>query len=228
MQLSRQFRTGLVIVAVVTAVLCARAPGQDPPAKEPPAKDPSVHEAKGIPPRAAPADYQAHAEAGAVTLAAESAGHSVPTPEALLTTDDYVVIEVGVFGPPQARAALSYRDFTLSIDGRKPVPAQAYTLVFRSIKDPSWEPTAAAKKASTSIGTGGKQDDGPPAPVHMPLDMERAMLLRVQKAAFPEGEHAFPEAGFLFFKYGGKIEHIHSMELTYSGSTGQATLLLRP
>src|SRR5665647_1514633 len=91
------------IVVVLTAFLCHSAPGQDAKATEE-----QIREAKSVPPRATPGDYQAHAQAGAVTVAAEFTGHSVPTPEAILSTEDYVVVEVGLFGPPEARLKLSY------------------------------------------------------------------------------------------------------------------------
>lgn len=189
---------------------------------------------KGLPPRATPGDYQAHAQAGAITIAAESAGHSVPTPEAVFTTDDYVVVEVGLFGQPGARLQLSYQDFSLRINGKKsPSTAQPYELVFKSVKDPNWTPPEKAEsKSKTSIGSGGgagQSDIGStPAPVHIPIEVERAMDQRVQKAALPEGERVLPEAGLIFFQHRGKISSIRSMELIYSGPAGTATLPLQP
>ncbi len=92
---------------------------------------------KGTPPRATPADYQAHTTVGAVTIAAEFTGHSVPTPEAIFTTEDYVAVEVALFGPPEARLNLSFENFSLRVNGKKvPLAAQAYTFVFKSLKDP--------------------------------------------------------------------------------------------
>jgi len=69
-------RTGLLIAALG---LCL--PAQTPPAAEAPT------EMKGLPPRAAPADYQAHVDVGTVTLGAEFKGHSVPTLERPFTED---------------------------------------------------------------------------------------------------------------------------------------------
>ena len=62
---SSVLRAGLLI-----ASLAAGAFAQAPPSR--PAKD----EAKGLPPRAAPGDYQAQAKAGEVTIAAEFVGGS--------------------------------------------------------------------------------------------------------------------------------------------------------
>jgi len=221
MPFSHQSRTGAGIVAVLTAVLCHGAPGQDAP----------VREAKSIPPRATPADYQAHAQAGTLTVAAEFTGHSVPTPEAVLSTEDYVVVEVGLFGPPAARVKLSYEHFSLRINGKKaPSPAQPYTFVFKSLKDPEWAPPVSAEpKSKTGINTGGKSDSGStPAPVHVPIELERAMELRVQKASLPEGERVLPGAGLIFFQHRGKTDGIHSLELIYNGPAGKAILTLQP
>ena len=54
---------------------------------------------KGMPPRASAADYQAHAQAGKVTIAAEFTGHGVPTPQLVLSTEDFIGVELGLFGP---------------------------------------------------------------------------------------------------------------------------------
>ena len=86
---------------VLIAALCLCAQGQSTPGKE----------VKGLPPRATPADYQAHAQAGTVTVAAEFSGHSVPTLQGTLSTEDYVVIETGLFGTQGLRIKLSSDDF---------------------------------------------------------------------------------------------------------------------
>ena len=187
-----------------------------------------------MPPRAAPADYQAQAQAGTVTIAAEFTGHSVPTAQGTLSTEDYVVIETALFGSPGARITLSSEDFSLRINGKKtPLPSQPYGLVVGSLKDPEWEPPApAAPKSKTSMGGGGKGEQGeanaPPAPVQIPIEVQRAMAQRVQKAALPEGDRALPQAGLIFFQYRGKTQSIHSIELIYAGPAGKATLKLQP
>ena len=66
-----------------------------------------------------------------------------------------------------------------------------------------------------------------PAPPKMPLELQRAIQEHVQKVALPEGDRALPAAGLIFFKYYGKVENIHSMELTYTGPTGTVTLPLQ-
>jgi hypothetical protein len=191
-------------------------------------------EAKGMPPRAAPADYQAQAQAGALTVAAEFKGHSVPTLQGTLSTEDYVVVEAGLFGAPGARMRLSCDDFSLRIKGKKtPLTSQRFGAVVGSLKDPEWEPPVpAASKSKTSLGGGGRGEQGgandPPAPVRIPIELVRAMAQRVQKAALPEGDRALPQAGLLFFQYRGKTQSIQSIELIYAGPAGKATLALQP
>ncbi|HTS49478.1 MAG TPA: hypothetical protein VMH05_16110 [Bryobacteraceae bacterium] len=188
---------------------------------------------KGLPPRAAPSEYQAQAKAGAVTIGAEFMAHSVPTPEAIYETEDYVVVEVGLFGPPQATARLSTADFSLRINGSKKVlPNQPYLLAFKSLKDPAWEPPKSEDKSKSSFstggGAGGNPGDPPPLPPKMPLELRRAMEQHVERSAMLEGDRPLPQAGLLFFEYRGKIKNINSLELIYSGAAGNATLALHP
>ena len=223
MRLSPALRIGVLIAGIS---VCAQ--GQNTPSRD------AQIEAKGMPPRAAPADYQAQAQAGTVTVAAEFKGHSVPTLQGPLSTEDYVVIETGLFGPPGARLKLSSQDFSLRINGKKtPLPAQPYGLVVGSLKDPEWEPPVpAAPKSKSRLGGGGRSEQGeanaPPAPVQIPIEVRRAMAQRVQKAALPEGDRTLPQAGLIFFQYRGKTESIHAIELIYTGPAGKAALTLQP
>lgn len=208
--------------ALVTA-LCLGAQGQEPQTKE----------IRGLPPRAAPSDYQAQAKAGTLTIGAEFAGHFVPTPEGNLTTEDYVVVETGIFGPPEAHVTLLPGDFSLRVNGKKAaLPSQPYAMVIKSLKDPEWEPPAAesSSKSKTSISSGGgnSQSKDPPPPVHIPIEVQRAMQQRLQKASLPGGDRALPIAGLIFFRYSGNAQGIHSLELDYSGPAGNVTMELRP
>jgi hypothetical protein len=215
-------------ISVLTAAICLCAQGQSTPSKDAPI------EAKGLPPRATPADYQAQVQAGTVTVAAEFKGHSVPTLQGTLSTEDYVVVETGLFGSPDARITLSSGDFALRINGKKTtLPSQPYGFVLGSLKDPEWEPPVpAASKSKTKVGGGGQGEQGdsnePPAPVKIPIGVQRAMAQRVQKAALPEGDRTLPQAGLIFFQYRGKAQSIHSVELIYAGPAGKATLTLQP
>ena len=208
-------RTGILVASVLVWSLCLSAQNKDAP---------------NLPPRATPADYQAQAKAGTVTIAAEFASHSLPTPEGPLTTEDYVVVETCLFGPPAARLALSPGDFSLRINGKKaPLPSQPYGLVLKSLKDPYWVPpesASEAKQSKTLIGASAEKDPSIlPTVVHMPIELQRAMEKKAQRASMPEGERPLPTAGLLFFEHKGKV---NSVELVYNGPAGKATLTLQP
>jgi hypothetical protein len=218
MQFSEFLKAGVLVAA---ASLCIQGQSKDTPA-----------EAKGIPPRASAADYQAHAQVGAVTIAAEFTGHSVPTAQGPLNTEDFVVVEVAFFGAPDAKVRLSFSDFSLRVNGKKaPLPSQPYGLALASLKDPEYEATVpTSSKSKTSVGGGGGKDGGDsnPSPPPVPIEVRRAMAQRTQKAALPEGDRALPVDGLVFFQYRGKEQGIHSVELIYAGSAGKATLNLHP
>jgi hypothetical protein len=213
-------------IGVLIAAFGLSAQGQGTPAKTEP-----LNEAKGMPPRASPDEYQAKAQAGTVTVAAEYTGHSVPTPDGTFATDDYVVVETALFGPPGARIKLSPGDFSLRLNDRKnPLPSQPYQVVARTLKDPEWSPPVTEEsKSKTGISGSGKSADSEPlAPVRMPIPLQLAMEQHVQKVVMLEGDRALPQAGLLFFEYRGKAKNIHSVELIYAGPAGKATLTLQP
>jgi len=214
-------------IGVLSAAICVYGQGQDTPAKGAPI------ESKGLPPRATPADYQAQTKAGTVTIAAEFAGHAVPTAQGPLTTEDFVVVEMGLFGAPDARMKISAGDFSLRINGKKaPLSSLPYGMILSSVKDPEWvppEPPKSKSKGGVSTGGGGDQgDNAPPPPVKIPIEVQRAMAQRVQKATLPEGDRPLPQAGLVYFQYRGAAKGIHSVELIYDGTAGKATLKLQP
>ena len=228
-KLSLQSATGVIAAAVLSAVLCAN--GQDTQSKEAQGKEALAQSLnKGLPPRATPADYYTHAQAGPITVAAEFRGHSVPNSQAILSTEDYVVVEVGFFGPPDGRINLASEAFSLRINGKKALPAQPFSMIFGTLKDPEWEPPVpVAPKSSTSIGGGGQSDPGAtPAPPKPPFETTRNWQQRVTKAALPEGDRALPAAGLIFFKYHGKSDNIDSIELIYASHAGKTVLTLHP
>lgn len=211
--------------------LCFQAPV--PPAKEP------GSEIKGMPPRAAPTDYQSHAKAGEYTIGAEYTGHSIVLPQGTLSTEDYIVIDTGFFGPADKHLKLNVGDFSLRVNGnKKALESQPYGVVLSSVKDPEWvppEPVVKAKGGSilSSGGGGGGGDkpaagDPPPPPPKPPFEYTRALTQRVAKAALPEGDRALPQAGLIFFRYTGNIAKIRSLELTYNGPAGSTAMRLQP
>jgi len=224
MHFTPTLRACVVILGILaSAVFCLFAQEENP-------KD---VQAKGMPPRAAATEYQAQAQAGTVTIGAEFVGHSVPTPEHTFSAEDYVVVEAGLFGPSDARTTLSRDDFSLRINGRKiALASEPYELVFHALKDPEWQPPESKEEKSSkgglSTGGGGGGDKLPPVPPKMPFPLRRAMEQQVQRSAMQEGERPLPQAGLLFFRYGGKTDGIKSLELIYGGAAGKATLTLQP
>jgi hypothetical protein len=211
-------------IPVAAVCLFAQTPAQE--------TDAQASATRGMPARATPGDYQAHAPAGPVTIAAEFMQHSVPTPGGLLVTEDYVIVEAGVFGPPGARTTLNPSDFSIRINGKKTTQSEPYVAVFKSLKDPEWEPDVPVDKSSkTSINSSGSGKGGgndPPVVPKPPFKLQREWNLRLQKASFPEGDRPLPQAGLLYFRYSGKASGIRSIELMYEGPSGKATLTLQP
>lgn len=184
-------------------------------------------ETHGLGARAAAGEYQAQAAMGNITIAADFVGHSIPTAEGPLSSEDYVAVEVAFFGPADGKVTLSFEHFSLRINGKKALASQPYGLMMRSLSDPEWIPETPAEgpksKGGLSSGGGGGSDPKPPPPV-MPFPLRRAMELKARKSALPEGERAVPVAGLVIFQYRGKDQSIQSAELIYEGPAGKATL----
>jgi hypothetical protein len=219
--------------AVATLCLCAQTPNAQPERQAlNPSKVESINEIPGLTPRATPADYPVQTKVGPVTIAAEFAGHGIPTREGALSTEDYVVVEIAFYGAPGTRFPLSLNDFALRINGKKnPAPSEPFERLAYSVKDPEWAPPQKAESSKTSIGGGGASlggGDDSSKEVRVPPELQRAMALRVKKASLPEGERPLPQAGLLYFPYGGKVKGIRSLELIYSGSAGKTTIDLQP
>ncbi|HEY1238935.1 MAG TPA: hypothetical protein VGF16_00200 [Bryobacteraceae bacterium] len=192
----------------------------------------TINEPQGLPARTSPSDYPAQAKLGAVTLAAEFAGHGIPTPDGPLSTDSYIVVEVAVFGPPGTRLPVSFNDFSLRISGKKnATPSEPYERVGTSAKDPEWTPPEKPEKGGGGLltgGGGGGGNDTSKEPPRPPAELRRAWAQRVRKAALADGDRPLPQDGLLYFSYGGNVKNIRSLELIYAGPAGKATLKLEP
>lgn len=191
----------------------------------------TINEPQGLPPRTSPSDYPAQAKLGATTLAAEFAGHGIPTPDGPLSSDSYIVVEVAFFGPPGTRLPISFNDFSLRINKKKnATPGESYERVGASAKDPEWTPPEKPEKSSGgvlgSLGGGGQNDSKEPP--HPTAEERRGWAQRVKKAALADGDRALPQDGLLYFSYGGNLKNIRSLELIYAGAAGKATLALHP
>src|SRR4051794_17349525 len=123
----RLFQTTRIFVLVLSITLGLQGQAPQP-------------DTKGIPPRATPGDYQTKEQAGTVTIAAEFTGHSLPTADGPLTTEEYVGVEVALFGPAGASLKISADDFSLRVNGKKILPSQRFGMTLTSLRDPEWVP----------------------------------------------------------------------------------------
>ncbi len=181
-----------------------------------------------------PTEYQSQTKAGMVTIGAEFMGHSVPTPEQPTHSEDYVVVEAGLFGPAGAKTTLSRDDFSLRINGKKTLlPSEPYELVFHSLKDPEWQPPESPdqgiqrrahhrwwrRRSGRVSSAPASQNAVPAAPRNGTAGSKGCDGRRRPSAA----------AGWIaVLQYHGKPERIKSLELVYSGAAGKVTLILQP
>jgi len=219
---------GLMAAACVSA--------QTPPAQESQPQD-SLARVEGMPPRTAPGDYGSQGKAGDITVGAEFSGHTIPTPDGPLSSEEYIVIEAGFFGASGSRLKLAQSDFSLRVNGsKKTIASEPFALVLSTVKDPEWAPPdpekSSTKLAGLSTHSGGpgagQQDAGPPKVPKPPFDVQRKLELRVKKISMPEGERPLPQAGLIYFKYRGKEKGIRSLELIYEGAAGSVTIPMHP
>src|SRR5271165_1313999 len=112
----------LTAIALTAAGLHAQTPAPATPAQ--------TVEVKGIAPRSSPAEYQTAVKVGQYTLAVDFDANGVPTSDGVFSTEEYIVFEVALYGPPGSHALLQLGDFSLRMNGKKqPTPAQPYTFV---------------------------------------------------------------------------------------------------
>jgi hypothetical protein len=188
-------------------------------------------EFKGMPARMAATDYQVQGHAGSITIAADFDGHAVVTQEGNYSSEDYVVVEVALFGPAGTHLKVSAENFSLKINDKKSAyPSQPFEYLTRSLKDPDWQPPDQdqEKKSKTGINTGGGGDNGPPTVPKMPLPLRRTMEQKVLKSVLPEGDRELPVDGLIFFNYRGKTQNIKQMELVYNGPAGNVGIPMQP
>jgi hypothetical protein len=232
------WKIATITTFAAAAFLCAVSFTQQAGSQQTAAPDAQKAEVNGMAPRSSPGDYQAHAQLGKLTIAADFTEHSIAPPDATYNNDQYVTAEVAIFGSPDSKLQLSTQNFSMKINGKKmPEPAVEFAAVFHDLKDPLYvsPDEAAYKKAKAeggsgnglSSGGGGNQqaDQGNLPPIiHIPITVERAMQQKVRLAALPEGERPLPVAGLVFFEHRGRV---NSAELMYNGPAGKVTLRLQ-
>jgi hypothetical protein len=188
---------------------------------------------------------------GERTLAAEYMARSIPVPGGSLFTEDYLVIDVAMFGPKYDSLALSSSHFTLRMNGKKtPILSQTPGVVAGSLKYGDW--SRPRLEAGAGVGNAGvvlgrpvpverfpgdptvRRLPAPPVPSQSPsapgVEREQAAPVeeQIERAALAEGVQKLPLSGLLFFPYRGKPGSVKRLELEYEGPAGRGVLKVLP
>ncbi len=205
----------------------------------------------GTQPKAAAADYPVHAKAGELAVGAEYLVHSFSSGGQTFFAPDYLVIEVAVYPPKGRELRLSTGQFMLRMNGRKGVLfPEPSGFVGASLKYSDWENP---RSLEAGIGMGGtdvilgrttsaprfpgdrreserRSPPVPKAPGQVPGGVEKQQSLTPAEAAvesaLPEGAHAGPAGGHIYFRYKGKTKSIKKLELIYQQGEQQTVLRL--
>ncbi|MFN7923972.1 MAG: hypothetical protein U0Q16_27975 [Bryobacteraceae bacterium] len=181
-------------------------------------------------------------------MAAEYAGRTATGERSAYFVDDYVLIDVAVYPAKGRVVSLSRDHFTLSINGKDGLMAQAAGTVAMTVRNPQFDRRG---KLDTTVGAGpvilGPPRRGPqfpgdpgetqgrlPAPPRVPEE-DRSGIQRepaetdaaaVEEQAMPEGKVEQPVRGYLYFPYRGKLGKIKTLVLMYRSSEGKAELTI--
>ncbi len=200
----------------------------------------------GTTPKASAQDYPVHATLEKLSIGAEYTVHSFSRGREMFIAKDYLVMEVALFPANGQSLRVNAGDFTLRVNGRKQaLSPQAPEIVANALKYPDpntgtgLHPTAQLGPVILGQPRPAERFPGDPnapnpRPTQVPADSPTGMDKEppvtaeqlVVEAALPEGERHQPTSGFLYFPYRGKISHIRSLELVFSGAAGNATLPL--
>jgi len=193
--------------------------------------------------------YFAHAALDkGYSIGADFLGKYLPVPGATVYSDEYIFVEVALFGEPGRKVDIQTGQFVLKINGRDltPQPPGMVTLY------DNFPEMVARPKIVLDGGTGNGEiqvggteakhrfpgDDPAHTPQGIPqasTDPSQGQVSKsgktpdeiVKASELPEGSHALPSAGYLFFVYEGKLKKIKHAELEYNGPLGSASLSLR-
>ena len=193
--------------------------------------------------------YYAHANLDqGFSIGADFLGKYLPVRGATVYSDEYIFVEVALFGAPGRKIDIHSGQFSLKINGRdlKPQPPGIVTLndnFPEMVARPQIVFDGGAGDGEVRVGGSETKPRFPgDDPGHTPRQIPQASTdpsqgqapksgkapNEVVKASeLPEGSHALPLAGYLFFVFEGKLKKIKHAELQYKGPIGAATLTLR-
>jgi len=206
--------------------------------------------AQVLKPREKPADYAVRANLQHdFVLAADYLVHSVPSGTGNasdgMVANDYLVIEIGVFGKPYSKIDLLEGRFELKLNGKTTLTPDSPGTVAASIKFDDWNPRKTVELGGGYGNTtvvygpsprsprfpGDPAEQKPPAPADDPgkpksYDVPVSIDERIARVSLAPHELPTPAVGLLFFPYKGKTKSIKSLELIYEGPAGKASLKL--
>ena len=191
----------------------------------------------GTVPKPKAEEYEVHSLAGQTGVGAEYMVHSFSAGEQTYLVDGYLVVEVALYPPKGMEVQVRAPEFTLRINGKRPLAAAVPQMVATKMARPEWrqgprlEGDAGLGNVGVVLGrpTPTQAPGGPPvtgptpprAPDSTPggaarPEPERADEVLV-RTALPEGDFEGPVSGYLYFPFKGKSTSVKSVELLCYG-----------
>ncbi len=193
------------------------------------------------------AQYAAQVQLSSVSIGADFWGHYIPVEGGTLQADSYLVVEVALLAPPSEKVEINSGQFVLKVNGERLLPQSPGLITIGSVV-PEMRERKPRLTTDTGIGPvlistgrdpvqprfpGDTNPANTPLPPRSegddgqlqtpPVDLPKA----VRDAALPEGVHATPISGYLYYLYRGKLKQIKHAEVQYAGPAGTVTLTLR-
>jgi hypothetical protein len=170
-------------------------------------------------------------------IGAEYLVHSIPGERGGYFAKEYLVVEVAIFPAAKKGLKISSGSFTLRINKKSTLIAQAPGMVAAALKYPDWEqrPQMTAQAGPLIYGApqSGRFPGDPTQPRPLPTprvpDSDSGNVEKqhdapideaIAHAALPEGVAAENVKGCLFFRFEGKLKSIKSLDLIYDPGAG--------
>lgn len=185
------------------------------------------------------AAYQARAEAGPLTVAANFHYRGFARAGRSYFLEKHLAVEVGLFGAKGARLALTASQFSLRINGKQVIASVPAGLVAYSMKWRWVDRGVTAQAGPVVIGGPGAEPRFPGDRPQLPWPRvpgpertgepppEETLGEALAAAALPEGDVLLPVSGYLYFPYEKKTKSLKSVELQYFSPGGPVTLRLK-
>jgi hypothetical protein len=182
------------------------------------------------------------------SIGADFLGKFLPIRSATIYSDEYIFVEVALFGTTHSKADIRSSQFTLEVNGRTLLPQPPGMVTAEG----NFPEMIARPKVILDGGIGpgqveagdteNKQRFPGDDPAHTPNPVPqvstdasggqverkpRDLTGAVNASVLPEGTQVLPVSGYLCFAYEGKLKKIKHAALEYKGPLGNVTLALR-